>query len=334
MLISWEELKPLYYRRKNNKVSEDYYVGKLRVVNQFFQGKEWTLDTTDAFFDHLEDDFLARKGKKISASYYNKFLSLLRTIAKKKGVTFMAEYAQRNEAADRTITPKLTQSEIERFFGFCRIYWQTVRGGGRVIKKTSEYDDFRAKLTITVLVIAARRAGELRQARWSDLDGNYLRLNDTKTGPLKIYIPDHILESMNRLKRYDHGHIFANAWGPYTLDWLNDEIRFRTASAGIQKDITGRSMRGTGITMYLKKHPLHQVAQISKHKDIKVMAEHYYDPEDREIEKIVDTNSVSPKEPTAHDLHEEIRAVLDRFRGGPLAEKVKAIDRYVLDALY
>jgi integrase len=164
-----------------------------------------------------------------------------------------------------------------------------------------------------VAILSTSRPGEFRKVKWSDIDDSgshykephlYLRL--TKNGTThKVYLPLYIREQLRSLPRYAHGYVFSiDPRGPFDLHWFNKELTNRCELVGIHKKITGKSLRGTGASMYLKKHKLQEVAKITNHKDINILYKHYYDEDEEIIENMIENNDIVPKVITAKDIIE------------------------------
>lgn len=52
-----------------------------------------------------------------------------------------------------------------------------------------------------LLILSGARKGEIANARWRELDGNVLRLPDSKTGARPVYLPSHVMPVLERLPR-------------------------------------------------------------------------------------------------------------------------------------
>lgn len=52
-----------------------------------------------------------------------------------------------------------------------------------------------------LLILSGARKGEIAAARWENLDGNVLRLPDSKTGARPVYLPTHVMPVLDRLPR-------------------------------------------------------------------------------------------------------------------------------------
>lgn len=68
---------------------------------------------------------------------------------------------------------------------------------------------------VYLLILTGARKGEVAAARWEWLDGNVLRLPDSKTGEKPVYLPPAAVELINQLPRTT-GTITGIAW-PYKL---------------------------------------------------------------------------------------------------------------------
>lgn len=65
------------------------------------------------------------------------------------------------------------------------------------------YDENPVPATfIFLLLYSGARRNEIQSAKWSYLDGNVLRLPDSKTGAKSIYIPAPAMEALEKLPRY------------------------------------------------------------------------------------------------------------------------------------
>lgn len=290
--LEWKRVYNYYFKRRNNRVEAYYYKGKFDDISDFFKDKSITYETTDEFIDWLQDKFQAENGKKISNSYYNKYLSLLKVVARLHG-TNIDDYKGRNIYEDMVHTEKLTLNEFGRLLKANTPY-----------TRASKYLNFRDSLLIKVAVITTQRPGNIAGLKWEHLVNHYLLFPLTKNGlPHKVYIPQHIEDDLMKLHKWPHGYIFGQAKGPFTDEWFTAMIRARCKVAGITKNITARSMRGTGATEYLKKFALHEVQKITGHRDPAILVNHYYDPENKVIENKIDNNPFDPKPITTDDIY-------------------------------
>lgn len=282
--LNWERVYNYYYKRRNNKVPVEYYEGKFQDIKRFFGEQPITYDTVDSFIDWLENKFYSEHKRKISNSYYNKYLGLLKVVARLHGYN-IDDYIQRNEIEDAIPTEKLTLEECERVLTTKIPY-----------KLDCEYKNFRDTLLLKIALITTQRPSNIVSIMWKDYRNDYVYFPMTKNGRShKVYIPPKLNIDIKKLRVYSHGFMFGDSRGHMDKETVNDIIRKRCLIAGIEKHITFKSLRGTGATQYLKKNALHQVMKITGHRDPKVLANHYYDPENEEIERIIDNNPFDPQ---------------------------------------
>lgn len=299
--VDWDTVRDYFYVRRKNRVSEDYYRGKFLHIKNFFHDKPITYDTVGGFFTWLEKDFYKKNGKQISNSYKNKYLSLLKVVARLDG-TNINDIRSDNENIDRVETEKLSVEELHRMLSVVVEY-----------KRDSEYRNFFWELLIKIAVITTQRPGNLLSLTWNDYKNGYLSFRITKNGkPHKVYLPPHIQDEMRKLKRYG-AYIFSLEERPLDLCTFNKQIKRRIEMAHIDKHITAKSFRGTGVTEYLKKYPLQKVMKISNHQDPAVVINHYYDPENSDIEAIVEDNPFDPEPLTTDKIMNEIYEFVKRL---------------------
>lgn len=283
--LTWERVCTYFYRRRGNKSPEFYYKRKFEDIKSFFENKPITYEVADQFLEWLEEDFMERNNHPISNAYYNKYLTVLKVCAKLCGANF-SEYSMRNEQEDAVETERLTQEEYQRLL---KQHIPYVRD--------EEYINFRDKLIIEVTVQTAQRIGNIRGLQWSDYRNGYFYIRMTKNGrPHKVYLQPYLQEKLKKLRTYEHNFIFGNFGGAFDLGRFNKVLKEYCRLAKIHKNITGKSLRKTGATAYLKGNtPLHKVAKITNHRDVRVLANHYYDPEDGELEEIIEDNPFHPE---------------------------------------
>lgn len=301
--IDWDNIRNHYYGRRKNRVPEEYYKRKFEDIRAYFKEEPITYDTVGGFFKWLDEVFEAKHGKKMSNSYRNKYLHVLKVCARKTGSN-IDEYIGDNESYDRKPTEKLTVDEFKRIIDVDIPY-----------ELENKYRNFRDKLIIKVMAITTQRPGNISDIEWPDYINGYMHFrgkNLPKNGrPHKVYIPQHIQAEIDTLRRFRY--IFGTNRGPFDMKWLNTMLKKRCVLAEVTKNITGRSLRGTGITQYLKDYDLHKVAKISGHKSMQVLVDHYYDPENREIEEVVDNNAFDPSPLTTDEQRNMCNDLMNRM---------------------
>lgn len=299
--IDWNTVQDYYYVRRKNRVPKEYYRGKFLLIKSYFSDKPITYDTIGGFFTWLDAYFEKKNGYRMSNSTRNKYLSILKVIARLTG-TNIDDVKSDNEEFDRTETEKLTAQEFQALCDTTIPYL-----------RDEEYRNFIEILFLKVLVITAQRPGNVISATWNDYKNGYLYFRITKNSrPHKVYIPPHFQENIRKLRRYG-AYIFSLEERKLDMTALNKMIDIRCKMAGITKHITLKSMRGTGITEYLKNAPIQKVMKISNHRDPKVLIQHYYDPENSEIEAIVDNNPFDPEPLTKDKIMNEIYDFVERL---------------------
>lgn len=77
----------------------------------------------------------------------------------------------------------------------------------KVAEQLKAYETSRpaAVAFIYLLIYTGARCGEIAAARWDWLDGNVLRLPDSKTGEKPVYLPGQVIELLARLPRTEGG---------------------------------------------------------------------------------------------------------------------------------
>jgi hypothetical protein len=331
LIVTWSQLRRYFYDRRNNKVAEDYYTSKLRFIEEYFKDKDFSQDGVDCFLEWKKKEYYSRTGKPFKNSTYNKYLCLLRVIARKY-YGFSLENINRNEDEDRIDTEHLTVDEIDKILATERQYKKT--------PEVVQYMNFRFKTIFLVHIITTQRPSAIAHVKVNDYDlgKQYLRFKaifQKNKQEVVIKIPDTLHNMIVKLRKYSqHDYLFGNEKGKMDREWINNEVKIRAKLVGIEKKITGMSLRGTGITMYLKKYALHQVAKVSNHKNINVLAKHYYDPARSEIDVITDTNDIIPSNVTNEQGFIMIRQVCDTLRKTNLKDKVDLIEEYVKNIFY
>ncbi|WP_426271589.1 integrase arm-type DNA-binding domain-containing protein [Dyella kyungheensis] len=106
---------------------------------------------------------------------------------------------------------------IERYKEFKRKRRMTPLEAGTIAERLNHYKDkYPGPVTfIYLLILTGARKGEVAAARWEWLDGNVLRLPDSKTGEKPVYLPPQAMELINQLPRTS-GTITGITW-PYKL---------------------------------------------------------------------------------------------------------------------
>lgn len=304
--LEWSELRKYYYGRRKNKVPEDYYSGKFKLIKQYFKNSTITYDNIDDFFAWLDQKFESENGRVMSNSYRNKFLHVVKVCARLSG-TNVDEYKGDNEEEDRKETEKLTLSEYEALMKT----W---------IKYDMRYDvtykNFFDLLLIEVAVITTQRPGNLSKLEWKDYFNGYLHFTKNNLPKNRkahaVYLPPQTQLKLSKLRRKS-GFIFTQDGRPFSRFWFNDMLKERCKLALIEKNISPKSLRGTGATQYLKKYGLHQVAKITGHKDVRVLANHYYDPENKEIEEIIEDNPFHPEPINNNEIRKILNETMERL---------------------
>lgn len=299
--IDWKTVHDYYYVRRKNRVREEYYKKKFEMISRYFINSPIEYDTIGGFFAWLDCEFESRYGKRMSNSTRNKYLQVLKVMARLTGSN-IDDVKGDNENEDRQETEKLTIKEFQSLCDTVIPY-----------KYDTEYRNFLDILFLKVSVITTQRPGNMRRVKWSDYKNGYLYFRITKNGcPHKVYLPPHIQKDLKLIKKYGE-YIFSKEVRPMDPETPNIMIKRRLDIAGIQKHITAKSLRGTGITEYLKQNSLQKVMKISNHKDPKVVINHYYDPENSEIEAIVDNNPFDPEPLTTDKIMSEIYDFVKRL---------------------
>lgn len=322
MSLTWEDMRKYYYVRKHNRSEEGFYKGKFNEIQQYFKDKPFTTEHIEGFLSYLQDRFKKQYGKDIATSYYNKYLSILRVMGELLKTDIVKNFQGFKTKYEETEV--LTTDEFERLLMVKRSY-----------QLNSEAINHRWNTLIKTMIITTCRPGELKYATWDDLKGNYLYFAITKNGsPHKVYLPDSLLVDINKLKGRQHNFIFGGNQGSFEICRLNEEILERCRLAGINKHITARSLRGTGITSYLKKYNPHQVAKISNHKTIDTIYRHYYKPDENEIRDIVRHNEIMPEDPTNEEILQEYKNISQKFKKTSFNKYIPDIERYIENLLY
>lgn len=117
----------------------------------------------------------------------------------------------------------------------------------KVFLNALDQEPLKYRAFFTILLYTGARESEIRQASWSDIDGNVLWLSDSKTGSKEIYLPDQAVELLKEIEPKDDP-IFDFAYPQFVwnrirrrcdMPWLRmHDLRRTFASIALSNGIT------------------------------------------------------------------------------------------------
>lgn len=323
MDVTWDKFRSYIYGQKGARGHERYWIGKFNEIQQFFYNKSFNQENISFFFIQLKERFRKEHGREIANAYFNKYLGILRAIDKLLKTNATSEFMSLKKTYKET--EKVTPEEFRKLLTVDIPYKNTSIGAER---------NFLYKTILATLFITTARPSEILNLTWDDFVDNSFIFRMTKNGTShKVFLPDSLVQDINKLPRYTHNRIFGTERGPVDRTTLNEQIRMRCEAVGITKNITARSMRKSGITAYLMKYDAHQVAKISNHQSIDILFKHYYKPEDDEIRNMVRHNEILPEDPSTEEFIEAYRRNTQRFARTKYHKIAQQVERQIVQQM-
>lgn len=144
----------------------------------------------------------------------------------------------------------------------------------------------KIRLIVRVLWNSGLRAGELLQAKRNNLVrknyGYFLILETQKSGVLNEPTPltqeDYfaLVEYCDYHNKRPSDFILTGERGRHKVQWLNRELKKYCKKVGITINLTSHSFRkGRIVSLRENDVPYAEIAEITRHKNLKVMSDHY-----------------------------------------------------------
>ena len=136
---------------------------------------------------------------------------------------------------------------------------------------------------IRLLIYTGCRKSEIKNLRWSEVDGDSLRLADSKTGPRTVHLSAHARAVIDRQRDGDGAFVFpspVNPGRPYGPDLrLWSRVRDRAGLSGVRLHDTRHTYASQAV---MNGVPLPVVARLLGHREVR-MTMRYAHAGDREV---------------------------------------------------
>lgn len=137
----------------------------------------------------------------------------------------------------------------------------------------------RMTLAVTLALWTGQRQGDLLQLRWSDYDGESIRLTQSKTGcPVAISVAKPLKVLLDGTKRESLYVLASKSAEPFTSDGFRTSWRKLCKKAGVS-GLTFHDLRGTAVTKLARAGAtVQEIASITGHslKDVSTILDRHY----------------------------------------------------------